>query len=63
MSTITTTINHGVTFGATYTSPLTIAGTGVVKNNGTAKAVFGGTATVVNYGHIIATGNSGGYGY
>jgi RTX calcium-binding nonapeptide repeat (4 copies) len=63
MSTITTTIHHGVTFGATYVSPLTITTTGAVNNNGTGKAVFGGTETVVNYGHIIATGNSGGYGY
>jgi hypothetical protein len=63
MSTVNTTINHGITFGATYTSPLTITSSGAVNNNGSGKAIFGGAETVVNYGHVIATGNSGGYGY
>ena len=35
MSTVTTTINHGITLGATYTSPLTITGTGGINNSGT----------------------------
>jgi hypothetical protein len=64
MSTITTKINHGIQFGiAGYDSPLTVTATGAVNNNGTSKAIFGGTATVVNEGTITATGNSGGYGY
>jgi hypothetical protein len=64
MSSITTTINHGITFGTSgYYSPLTITSTGAVNNNGTGKAVFGGNETVVNDGRITATGNSGGYGY
>jgi hypothetical protein len=64
MSTISTTINHGITLGNPgYLSPLTVTGTGAVNNNGTGKAIFGGNATVVNYGEIVTTGNSGGYGY
>jgi hypothetical protein len=58
MSTITnTTINHGITIGATYTSPLTITTTGTVNNNGTGTAIYyDGTATIQNAGQIIATG-------
>ncbi|HEX4365383.1 MAG TPA: Hint domain-containing protein [Rhodopila sp.] len=64
MSTINTTINHGVILGQPgYYTPLTITSTGAVNNNGTGKAIFGGGETVVNYGRITATGNSGGYGY
>lgn len=63
MSTINTTINHGITIGATYTSPLTITASGAVDNNGVGKAVFGGAATVLNHGYITATGSSAGLGY
>jgi len=64
MSTINTTIDHGITLGQpSYGSPLTVTGTGAVNNNGSGKAIFGGNATVVNDGKITATGNSGGYGY
>ena len=64
MSTINTTINHGITLGSGYTSPLTVTNTGKVNNNGSGKAIFGGSATVVNYGHITATGTApAGYGY
>ncbi|WP_158928780.1 Hint domain-containing protein [Acidisphaera sp. S103] len=64
MSTVTTHLNHGITFGTSgYVSPLTITSTGVVNNNGSGRAIFGGTETVVNDGQIIATGSAPGAGY
>jgi hypothetical protein len=64
MSTVSTPVNHGITFGTgDYTSPLTITSTGSVNNHGSGKAIFGGSATVINDGRITATGNSGSYGY
>jgi hypothetical protein len=64
MSTVSSRVNHGITFGnAGYVSPLTITSTGAVNNEGSGKAIFGGNETVVNDGKITATGNNGGYGY
>jgi RTX calcium-binding nonapeptide repeat (4 copies) len=64
MSTINTTINHGVTLtsGGTYTSPLTITNTGAVNYSSTGDAVFGTTAgdSVVNQGVVIGTSASNG---
>jgi hypothetical protein len=55
MSTVSTTVNHGITLGSGgYTSPLTITNTGAINNNGIGPAVFGGVGTVVNDGHITA---------
>ena len=60
MSTVTTTINHGITLGTPgYYSPLTISGTGAVSN-GTGPAVFGTYGTVINYGQVTASGTGNG---
>jgi len=42
---------------------LSVTSSGSVNNNGTGKAIFGGIATVVNDGKIVATGANAGYGY
>jgi fibronectin-binding autotransporter adhesin len=42
---------------------LSVTSSGSVNNNGTGKAIFGGAATVVNDGRVVATGANGGYGY
>ncbi len=63
MSTISTTVNHGIVLGtgttASYTSPLTITSTGTVNNNGSGDAIYGsGIAqwTIDNAGGVTATG-------
>jgi hypothetical protein len=59
MSTVSTTINHGITLGTpNYYSPLTVTSTGYVSNNGSGQAVYGSTGTVVNQGTLVATGPS-----
>lgn len=64
---ITGTVNHSVTLttvGA-YASPMTIAASGSVPNNGTGDAISGpGTNawTVVNYGRVTATAGYAGVG-
>ncbi len=51
MTTINSTISHGITIGATYSSPLTITATGYV--GGSVYAIFSSpVATVVNAGRI-----------
>ncbi|WP_216855971.1 DUF4954 family protein, partial [Acidisphaera sp. S103] len=58
MSTIITTINHGITLGQPgYYSPLTITSTGYVNYGGPPAAVYSrDNATVVNYGVIRSEG-------
>ena len=46
------TYSSGVTL---LTNPTTITSTGAINNHGTGPAIFGGSATVVNDGHITAT--------
>ena len=62
MSTITGTINNGITLTGSYASPLTITSTGAVYNNtiGFGNAVYGNTTgdTVVNQGQITKRGAS-----
>src|SRR5882724_11870225 len=61
MSTINTTINHGIVLGTPgYYSPLSITAAGYVSNGGTGPAIFGGTGTVVNDGRVVATGTDSG---
>src|SRR5580692_1434886 len=64
MSTIDTTINHGITLGKPrYDSPLTITSTGYVNYAGPGAAVFySGDGTVVNYGVIRNDGPGGSSG-
>src|SRR5580698_3381161 len=53
MSTISSTISHGVTIGTSgYSSPLTITAAGYVGNNSGDAIYSGSVATVVNAGHI-----------
>jgi Ca2+-binding RTX toxin-like protein len=62
MSTVNTTISHGITLSTPgYYSPLTIATAGTVDNAGTGAAVYGAFGTVINYGNVIASG-VGNYG-
>src|SRR5580704_4909336 len=61
MSTISGSVAVGITLSTTgsYSSPLTITGSGSVQNGGTGDAVYGpGTAswTIANYGQIVASG-------
>ena len=57
MSTITTTVNHGITLGTPgYYSPLTVTNTGAVNNNGSSIAIYGYAGTLNNAGTISATG-------
>src|SRR5579872_1313013 len=60
-ATITGTINHSIVIGTTgsYASPLTIAATGYVSNNGSGYAIsYNGYApiSITNFGRISATG-------
>ena len=62
MSTISGTITHSITLATTgiYASPLTIAATGTVSNNGTGDAIYGPATnawTVTNLGRVSATGS------
>jgi hypothetical protein len=54
MSTISTTISHGITLGGSYASPLIITNTGEVTYNGVAIYSSSG-GTVVNSGQIAST--------